>query len=284
MESFDQSRRALAVDLTLVAAVCVLLVVVYLAVPSAIQDRLAFDHAAFAPVTLLTAAYVHAGEAHLLNNVGGFLSLAIVTYFVCLHTHRRRWFLRTFAVFLIVLPVAVNLTSYAILASRYPGAEPVSRGFSGVVAGFAGFLLVALVVQLRVTYSRATAFFVGQFAVLLLLGELLWIYADVVAPLEAGAVVLGLALSVVGVVSRGRGRTLSDEHFQQVGLDLILVGLVFSLLVWSVYGLFPAELLVDGSFIDVFAHAAGFVEGALLAALTLVAFAPDETAGPLESV
>lgn len=87
----------------------------------------------------------------------------------------------------------------------------------------------------------------------------------------------------MGVVSQGRGRSLPDEHFQQVGLDLILVGLVFALLVWSVYGLFPAELLVDGSFIDVFAHAAGFVEGTLLAALLLVVFAPEEAEDPLAS-
>ena len=283
MESSDRSRATLAADLVPVAAVCLLLVAVHFGVPAPVQDRLAFDHAVFAPATLLTAAYVHASRSHLFNNVGGFLSLAVVTYFVCLHADRRRWYRRTLVAFLVALPVVVNLTSYAILASRYPGTEPVSRGFSGVVAGFAGFLLVALVVQLRRTYSGATAFFVGQFAVLLLLGELLWIYAERVAPLEAGAVAVGLALSVAGVVSRGRGRRLSDEHFRQVGLDLILVGLVFSLLVWSVYGLFPTDLLVDGSFIDVFAHAAGFVEGALLASLTLVAFAPDAVDDPLDS-
>ncbi|WP_162224345.1 hypothetical protein [Halorussus amylolyticus] len=271
---FDYPRSAVAADLAGVAAVAVVLVVIHVLLPDAVHDRLAFDHSAFAPATLLTAAYVHAGYDHLLNNVGGYLSLAVVTYLVCLTADRRAWFRRTLPVFLVVLPVAVNLTSYVILESRYPGSTPISRGFSGVVAGFGGFLLAALAVQLRANYSRATAFFVCQFAILLLLAELLWIYADRVSPVEGGAVVVGLAFAVSGIVSRGHRAGLSDDHFQQVGLDLVYVGLVLSLLVWLVYGLFPAQPLAGGTFTNIFAHGAGFVEGGLLAGLTLVAVRP----------
>ncbi|MFC4551734.1 MULTISPECIES: hypothetical protein [Halorussus] len=266
------SRSSVAADLAVVAAVSVLLVAVHFAVPGAVQDRLAFDHSAFAPASLLTAAYVHAGRAHLLNNVAGFVSLSVVTYLVCLHADRRSWFRRTVPAFLVVLPVAVNLTSYALLEARYPGASPVSRGFSGVVAGFGGFLLAALAVQLRTVYSRATAFFVGQFAVLLLLGELLWIYADRVAVLEGLAVVGGLLLSVTGIAFQARGRSLPGAHFRRVGLDLTFVSLVLALLVWLVYGLFPANPLADGTFTNIFAHGAGFVEGAVLSTLILVTF------------
>ncbi|NEU57975.1 hypothetical protein [Halorussus sp. MSC15.2] len=244
--------------------------------PVAVHDRLAFDHAAFDPVTLFTAAYVHAGTGHLLSNVGGYVSLSMVTYLVCLHADRRAWFRRTFPVFLVVLPVAVNLTSYALLETRFPVASPVSRGFSGVVAGFGGFLLVAVAVHLRRTYSRETVFFVGQFAVLLLLGELLWIYAGRVTVLEGTAVTAGLALAVSGIASRTRGRTYGDDHYRQVGIDLLYVGLVLALLVWLVFGLFPADPVADGTFTNVFAHGAGFVEGGLLAALTLVVFRPSD--------
>ena len=271
----ESSRFSAVADLAPVAAVSALLVAVHLFVPVAVQDRLAFDHGAFAPATLLTAAYVHAGNEHLLNNVGGFVSLSVVTYLVCLHADRRDWFRRTVPAFLVVLPVAVNLTSYALLETRYPGSTPISRGFSGVVAGFGGFLLAATTVQLRTCYSRATAFFVGQFAVLLLLGELLWIYADRVAPLEGSALVIGLLVSVSGIVARGRDGTLSDDHFRRVGIDLTFVALVLALLVWLVYGLFPADPLAEGAFTNVFAHGAGFVEGGLLAALTFVWFDPS---------
>jgi hypothetical protein len=271
-EALGYPRSAIAADLAAIAVVGLVLLVVQYLLPAGVHDRLAFDHAAFAPSTLLTAAYVHAGTDHLLSNLGGYVSLSLVTYLVCLHADRRAWFRRTFLALLVVLPVAVNLTSYVILETRFPTASPVSRGFSGVVAGFGGFLLAAVAVHLRGSYSRETVFFVGQFAVLLVLGELLWIYAGRVTLLEGGAVVAGLALAVSGIVSRARGKRFGDDHYQRVGMDLLYVSLVFSLLVWLIYGLFPADPIAHGSFTNIFAHGAGLVEGGLLAALTLVVF------------
>ena len=276
-EAFGYPRSAVLGDFAAVAAVGVVLVAVQFLLPETVHDRLAFDHDVFAPATLLTAAYVHAGTTHLFSNLGGYLSLATVTYLVCLTAHRRAWFRRTFLAFLVVLPVAVNLTSYVLLEARFPGASPVSRGFSGVVAGFGGFLLVAVGVHLRRTYSRETAFFAGQFALVLLLGELLWIYAGRIGVLEGAAVVVGLALAVSGIVSRTRGISFDGDHYRQVGLDLLYVSLVLALLVWLVFGLFPADPVAHGTFTNIFAHGAGFVEGGLLAALTYVAVRPECT-------
>ncbi|WP_135823234.1 hypothetical protein [Halorussus ruber] len=273
-DAFGYPRSVVAADLTAIAAVGVVLVAVQFLLPETTHERLAFDHSVFGPATLLTAAYVHAGAEHLFSNLGGYLSLALVTYLVCLHADHRAWFRRTFLVLLVALPIAVNLTSYAILETRFPGVSPVSRGFSGVVAGFGGFLLVAVGVHLRQSYSRETVFFVGQFAVLLMLGELLWIYAGRVTLLEGAAVVAGLSLAVAGIVSRARGRSLSEEHYHRVGVDLMYVSLVFALLTWLIYGLFPADPIDHGTFTNIFAHGAGFVEGGLLAALALVVFRP----------
>ncbi|WP_135829659.1 hypothetical protein [Halorussus halobius] len=286
---FGYPRSAVVADLAGVAAVGVLLVAVHLLLPASTNDRLAFDHAAFAPVAslasdglaalalgrtqldnLLTAAYVHAGPAHLLSNLGGYASLAAVTYLVCLHAGRRAWFRRTVPVLLVVLPVTVNLTSYALLAARFPDTSPISRGFSGVVAGFGGFLVVAVAVHLRRTYARETVSLVGLFATALLVGELRWIYASRVGLLEGGTVAVGLALSVSGILARGYEATYADAHYRRVGQDLLYVGLVLALLVWLVYGLFPADPLADGAFTNVFAHGAGFLEGGAFAALTYV--------------
>lgn len=264
------SRSSVVADIAGIATVGLVLVTVQFLLPVSVHNRLAFDHAAFAPVTLLTAAYVHAGPSHLLSNLGGYVSLSLVTYLVCLQADRRSWFRRTVPLFLVVLPVAVNLTSYAVLAARFPEAAPISRGFSGVVAGLGGFLLVSVAVHLRTTYSRETVFFVGVFAILLLLAELRWIYAPGVGLLEDGMLAVGLALAVSGIVSRGHGNNYADAHYQQVGQDLLYVALVLALLVWLVYGLFPADPLSGGTFTNVFAHGAGFVEGALLAALTSI--------------
>ncbi|PSP57454.1 hypothetical protein BRC82_00445 [Halobacteriales archaeon QS_1_67_19] len=287
--AFGHPRAAVATDLAAVVAVAVVLLAVHVLLPESVRDQLAFYHAAFAPErllgsaefaglgsrgsqvgNLLTAAYVHADRTHLFGNLGGYLSLSLVTYLVCLHADRRRWFHRTVPAFLLALPVAVNLTSYVVLEVRFPGSAPVSRGFSGVVAGFGGFLLVAVAIHLRRRYSPETAFFVGQFAILLLFAELLWIYAGTVTIVEGTAIVGGLGVSVAGIVLRAGRTGPSPEHLRRVGFDLLYVSLVLALLVWLVYGLFPPDPVARGAFTNVFAHGAGFVEGGLLAALTLV--------------
>ncbi len=264
----EQKRRSVEVAVLLV--VPLLLAAIHLLTPESLKQSLSFSHDRFAIYTLLTAAYVHSGQPHLLGNIFAYLLAAVYAYMLCVAVDERRWFWRTFVVFLVGLPVLVSLLSYVVFSTWFPEASPVSRGFSGVVAGFGGFLLVAVAVHLRATYSRETVFFVGQFAVLLLLGELLWIYAPRIGLVEGGAVAVGLALAVSGIVSRGRRTAYGDAHYRQVGQDLLYVGLVLALLVWLVYGLFPADPVSQGTFTNVFAHGAGFLEGGLLAALTYV--------------
>lgn len=146
-----------------------LLVAVQLLVPPSVQAQLAFDHQQFTLWTLWTSAAVHSSPHHLTGNVVGHLAAAGVAYVLCRAIDARGWFWWTTVAFLTVLPVLVNLTSYGLLGWVAPGAEPVGRGFSGVVAGYVGLIFVAFVAWVTRRSGRGMAQTVGQVVVLVLL-------------------------------------------------------------------------------------------------------------------
>lgn len=261
----DRPRRTGA-GVGFLASVAVLLVVLHEFLPTAMQARLAFDHGAPTAYTLLTAAYVHVDDAHLLGNLVGYVVVAFVTYLVCRQLDRERWFWSTTALLLVVLPMLVNLANYLVLAAWFPWMTPVNRGFSGVVAGFGGFLLVTVVLLVANDYGRSVAVYVGEAAVLVLLAEVLFVYAGTLSPVATGLLALGLVTATMGIrLERRRGTVPTDRSRRQILVDGLFVGSLFALVAVLVYGLFPTTLVVDGRLTNVFAHAVGFVLGVALA-------------------
>lgn len=267
------TRRPLLVDLGLVLAVALLLAAVHLLVPRPLQEALAFHHGTFNVHGLLTSAYVHASDAHLRNNLVGYLLAALYTLVLCQAAGERPWFRRTLALLLLVVPVLVSLGSYAVFQLRYPGTDPVSRGFSGVVAGFGGFLLVALAAYVRTRYSPALGRAVGAGTVLLLLVEVDLVTAGRVRPVVAGLAALGVLLLLGSLAWAGAlaPTALSDRA---VLTDAVAVVLVVAVLSLVVVNLFPADVVRDGALTNVFAHALGFALGAA------TAFATNESLVP----
>jgi hypothetical protein len=238
--------RQVALDAVLLAAVPVLLAVVHHGVPLGVRRDLAFDHAAPAAHAYLTSAYVHADAAHLHGNLIGYGLVATYAYLLCLQAGRRRWFHATYAAFLLVLPV-VGL---------------VSQGFSGVAAGFGGFLVVALVAYLRDAYGHGVGVGVGQAAVLLLLLQVDTTYAGRVRPVTAGLALAGVAL-VAGWYAREHDLSIPAGAVarRRLAVDAFEVAVVVGVLWLQVAMLFPADPVSDGAFVGVIAHAAGFVLG-----------------------
>lgn len=255
-------------DLLFVACVGALLVGVHYLLPPDARTALAFDHRRPWSLALLTSSYVHTDARHLWSNVGGYLSVAVVTTLLCHLTGRRRWLRRTLLALLVALPVLVSLTSWAVLRYGYGIDGVTSYGFSGVVAGFGGFLLVALVAVLRPVYGREASLYLGEFVLVLLLLETYAIYAATIRLPVALLFAAGLCLPVVGL-----GRVLYRDGAPAVSRATVafhatVAGLVALLLAALVFGLFPTRLVGDGTLTNVFAHAAGFGWGALLAVWT----------------
>ena len=278
MTHWSPRRRRLGADAALVLGVVCLLAGVQFLVPRSAQALLYFRHDPSEVWTLLTASYVHADAGHLASNAVGYLLAATYAWALCVGAGRRRWFRRTFAVFLVVLPVLVCLASYAAFALGHPSVRLSSKGFSGVVGGFAGFVLVALYAYVGERRSARAAVTVCVSLFLLCLFSVDARYAGGVRPGMAGLVATGLALTggrtAVGTRVELPAPTpipVPARGWRAAVADAGVVALVCVVLGVMMFGLFPdpSAVVRDGRVVDVYAHAAGFFLGILLSAATL---------------
>lgn len=259
---FRRHYRAIAA----LGAISLLHVMIHVVVPARVQLHLAFDHQRLAPWTLLTGAYVHNSTTHLLGNLLGFGVSAAVAYALCVLQGRQRWFWKTTAGFLLVLPVVVHMTSYAAFQSL--GIEPTSRGFSGVVAGYVGFILFALVRDIADRHGTAIGQPVALGVMVLLLAEVTLIYVGVPSPLVTGLLLGALALSIGALWQRGRHRAWDTSIRGQLAVETAQAAAIVVILVLFVWALFPAQLVTDGTTTNIVAHAAGIMWGLVLAGAT----------------
>jgi membrane associated rhomboid family serine protease len=250
-------------DLIGLVAIAALLAAIHFLAPPTLKEALVFDHTRFRGYTLFTAAFVHTSNLHLYGNLLGYALTIVYAYALCLYSDGFRWFRRTTLAVLLIVPIMTNLTSYAIFSWQYPASSPVSRGFSGVVAGFGGMLLVALYRFIRLKFNKDLAWAVGLSLFLLLMQLIDLRYAGGLRLSVTGLVLLGIAL-VFGSYLFQHDIVLDERaDVERVGIAAVVVALVGVVLAVLVLGLFPqAEALVeDGQFTNVFAHAAGFLWG-----------------------
>lgn len=268
MASTTPSTRDI-VDFGAVFGVIAILVAIHFLLPDSVHQALIFDHERFRVYTLLTAAYVHAGNNHLFANVIGYLLPTLYIYILCIAVGEQRWFRRTFVVLLTVLPVLVSLSSYAIFSIRFPGLSPTSQGFSGVAAGFGGFLLVALAVYVRSRYSQELAQSVGIsiFLILMLIVDV--VYAGRVRFVVSGLVGLGIALQL-GTYLWENGMRIGNVERQKLFIDAGALILVFVVMAYIVIALFPSNIVSDGRTTNIFAHGVGFLLGIFLSRFSRV--------------
>jgi hypothetical protein len=266
MELVSRSRLVILADLLGLGGVAVFLIVIHMFLPAGLQEQFAFDRSLARPETLLTAAYLHIDNQHLTNNLSGYTAVAVYTYILCLAAGERRWFWLTTLAMLTLVPMLVNVSSMVIWQAAYAGDLPPSRGFSGVVAAFGGFLAIALLIMLRQVYTRLTVYYIGQFLLLVVLGELLVIYADS-PPVVGGALTLfAIGLTGVGIGRHAQPDAVPQEQDEWISLigAALEVGLVVLMLSLLVYGLFPTTLVEGGSVTNIFAHLAGLVWGVIV--------------------
>lgn len=278
MNSEAKSRsHTIAADGGGLTAVAVLLVVIHFVAPVAVRQALVFDYSQFRGYTLFTAAFVHASNAHLYGNLVGYGLTTVYAYMLCLNTDGLHWFRRAVISVLVLIPVLANLTSFVLLSWQYPGTDPVSRGFSGVVAGFGGLLLVALYRAFKEEFNADVAWAVCLSVFLLLMQVIDFRYRGRLSIQVTGLVLLGMIL-VAGQYVYNHDVALSDRATRRriiIGGSLaVLVGVVLAVLV---LGLFPqADTLVDDSnFTNIFAHAAGFLWGIVVSAGVLMIIESD---------
>lgn len=257
--------RQYAKDGGLVLGVGLLLTVIHVVLPESIKAELAFDHAQFNVWGLYTSAFVQYSDLQLAGNVVGYLLAVSFTYWLVLEAEVRNWFRRTFYALLLALPPFVVLSSYGIAHHGFGIVLPPERGFSGVASGFGGFLLVALVIYLRHQYNPALGNSAGATVLLLLLVEIDSIYSAGFDPRVVGLATGGILLVMVGYLwEYGLDTSLDSDYTRRVK-PVVISGLVVVVLSAITAGMFPADPFKDGSFTNIFGHAAGFVWGSFIA-------------------
>ncbi|MBX0296992.1 hypothetical protein [Haloarcula nitratireducens] len=239
---------------------------IHVLLPPAMHSQLAFRYQYPAVLSVFTSAFVHHSTSHLVTNLIGYGLAAGMTYLLSREAGQRRWFRRTVVVLVVMVPFLVTSTSYLVLTSLQPGLMGAERGFSGVAAGFVGFLFVALLIWLERRYSRVVTWSVGPMVFIGLLLEIAVIYTSGVPVTIIGLGLVGIALS---------GWQLVDEVALPVGaafrLEVVpeglFVGLVVVLLGLLVLLLFPVDIVQQGTTTNIISHGAGFVSGIVLSGI-----------------
>ncbi len=267
-------RTEVISDITLILAIPTFLTSIYFLIPTNVQQQLALRPNDPQWYTLFTAAYVHANVDHLRGNVIGYLLAAGYAYWLCFCIDQRQWFRRTTLGLLVVTPIVVNGVNLLTFGTYLPEVNGLSRGFSGVVGGSGGFLLIAFVLAVWDIYNSEVAQVVGVTLCLLLLQLTDVVYSRRVRPLVGTLVTFGIALQVVGGLhERGWELPAVDVAPRPLGFHLISGGLVSGVLALLVLRLFPATLVEGGTFVNVIAHGTGALTGCVL---SIVCFAVTE--------
>lgn len=257
--------RATAVDVAALLAVAGLLVGVHLLVPAAVREELTLHYARPDPLHALTAAYVHLDAAHLRGNVVGYLAAGGFAYLLARVAGERAWFRLSLLAYLTVLPAGVGMTTAWLV-----DAAVVGRGFSGVVAGFVGFVLVCPGVVLRRAFGLPA--WVGWNAVAALTvvvgAEILWVIGGTVTPAIGLVFVAGLA-ATLGLFVRPAldpaNRPAGREDWARLVGSAATVGVVAVVVSTFVVGLFPADIVGEDSVTNILGHYLGLVYGGVLA-------------------
>lgn len=257
--------RQVAADVLAIVTIAAMLIGIHVFVPPGVRAELALEYPTPNPVDALTAAYVHVNDAHLTGNVLGYLAGAGVAYLLSLAARERRWFHLSWLTFLTVLPVAVGLTA-AVIIDR----PVVGRGFSGVVAGFAGLLLVAGGVVLYRVFDvdRRSMWEVVAVLAVVVAVEILWLATEARPVLVVGILVVGVGLPLGSLAWRGirSGIWTDGDNLGRLAGAVVATGLVLGIVTWFVVGLFPAQIVANGGVTNILGHYLGLVYGVLVAA------------------
>ncbi|WP_311174134.1 hypothetical protein [Halobellus ordinarius] len=237
-------------------------------VPLSVRDALVFDHGQLRGYTLLTAAYVHASEPHLLQNLDGYVRIVGFPYLYSVASDGRRWFWQTTLALLFVLPILTSLTSYALLPVLYPDVTPVTYGFSDVVAGFAGVLIVAVGRYVQARHSPTVAWAVSCTGGALAVAVIGIRLTGTASAAVTGTVGLRAGLVVAGGWFLTAARSQSDARTRLAWVTETVVfgltGVVFGTLLWDFFPPLSA-LATTGPTTNLVGHAAGLGWGVVLA-------------------
>ncbi len=258
-----RKRLVIALEFSLIFAVAGLLVAIEQFLPARFESALVYQIGAADPdpFTYITASYLHIDQHHLSGNVLAYLAGAGLCYVLCLAIDERRWYWLTFLSLLVVVPFLTawaNMNVYVDLLPNVP-----TRGFSDIASAFIGFLCVATLAFVRALYSRLTTIYVSLLVFGVVVAELLAMY---VRPIPTELAVVALVALFVGIGWNGWQRYRADSFDIRVAAgSTVVVAVLVGCIFFIVGAMFPADVVTDRTFTNVYAHGTGFGLGVIIA-------------------
>ncbi|AUV81210.1 hypothetical protein C2R22_05665 [Salinigranum rubrum] len=255
-------------SLSIVFVIAGVLALVRFTLPTNTQVALAFNHQNPSLYALWTSALVHESNAHLFNNLRGYLLTALPAYAAfALLDQRRKFWVTTVAFLVIVPPLATGLS---FLVFDYKGIELIySRGFSAVVGAYAGLAIIAGLQLVEEAPNTEIGYYICANYGLVLFAVFALEFPDL-------RLLFGILffVSVLVLIWGFRREIVADPT--EVGTwfkentvvgAVSVVGFLSGVLI--VLGLFPSEVAQGGTLVNFVGHGVGIIFG-LLAGLNVL--------------
>ena len=262
------TKKRLWSDVGLLISIPVILAALHFLTPDAIYANLWFYYNDPSIMSAWTAAYAHGSNGHLFYNLGSYtITIGIAYWLLTFFADARRVFWISFVSLLLLAPFITTAVDYGILYQYYElfPSNADSKGFSGIIGGFAGMTLggIGLYVARRYGFWPALHTVIG--IVLAAVGFLSVFHGTISAQTEVLlifglTVISAMYISIDDVRSWNQIKRTTEEYNDPI---VVIVG--FGIMVCAfVYALIPIDVIQSGSFVNVFAHGTGFVFGTLL--------------------
>lgn len=254
-------------DAAALVGVPAVLVGVFLGVPRATREALAFRYDDPTLATAFASHYVHLDAGHLAGNAVAYLLLATVGYALAVASDRRRFFVASLATYLLAFPFVLSALNLAV---PRPG---VAYGFSGIAMALLGLLPNALGLFLRETCfpelrlrDLPLLFFLSIAPIAVLAAPARPANLGVAA--AALAIAVGYAGSVVGRVGRPHPETL--RRVVAARGDGELTAVAVALFVVTPLAAFGTPAADGGTVPNLYVHLLGYCLAFIVAFLTLI--------------
>ena len=269
MENTDQQiKQRPRIDITLLASIPIILAALHFLLPATVYTDLWFYYSDPSILSAWTAAYTHGSNQHLLSNIGAYvLTVSVAYYLLTVVVKARSVFWGTIAALLLVTPLLTTAVDYGLLYKYYEvfPSDADSKGFSGIVGGFAGMTLGGIGVYVARQYGVWPGIHTVVGVGLAGVGVLSVVHGTFSAKTGALLFIAFAAISALYISIEDVKNGYQIRKTLQAHNELVTVIIGFGMIVCGlVYALIPVDVMQSGSFVNVFAHGIGFVFGTLM--------------------
>lgn len=214
-------------------------------------------------ISIFLSNYTHTGFAHLSGNVIKYFVVGFLIF--VFETDRKRFSINMLLLFT-VLPVVCSLLTLYYLPNS------VSWGFSGLVAGWMGYLLYAVYGYIKEEWGIALnanfVFLIVMINLLILLSIYKWLGGMYALLLLFLLILIVLIRNDLRAMVRkliniafGMGLRKSWKSFEFISVKIPIFVLTIIFLLFGFFDLFPPQIKINGDIVNILVHYAGYCFG-----------------------